>query len=220
MNPIEQETSRKRERVLLVDDQISVREMVVMLLDREGFFVVTAEATSGLDGLRLFRKYRPALVISALALPEMNGPELITAIREEERGARILVYSGSRSRELILAALDAGPQGFVHKTEPLQTLREAIVAVAKGITFFGPYATRIVGDSKASERSTKGLPPKLRTVLQLIAEGNSTKQIADRMILSPKTVEHYRLQVMERLGLRNVASLTRYAVRSGVVAAE
>ena len=211
---------RPKTRVMLVDDQISVREMVAMVLDRDGSFTVVAEASSGIDGLRTTRRYRPELVISALALPEMNGPELIRALREENPPTRVLVYSESRNRTLSLAGIEAGAHGFVHKTEPMLTLRQAVCAVAGGLTFFGCYATQLLDETRAQQKSQGGLTSKQRVVLQMIAEGMSTKQVAGRLSLSPKTVEHYRTQVMQRLGLHDIASLTRYAVRCGIVAAD
>jgi DNA-binding NarL/FixJ family response regulator len=207
-------------RVLVVDDQISVREMVAMVLDRHGGFTVVAEAASGVDGLRLFRRHKPALVIAALALPEMNGPEMIHAMRDENPEARLLIYSGSRSRPLVLAGLEAGPHGFVHKTEPLLTLQQAFVAVTNGFGFFGPFATRMRDEARAPGRTHEELTPKQRVVLQMVAEGMSTKQVAGKLSLSPKTIEHYRMRLMQKLGLRDVASLTRYAVRCGLVTAE
>lgn len=208
----------RRKRVLVVDDQVSVREMVAVILNREEHYAVSAEASSGFEGLRLFRRYRPELVITGLALPEMNGPEMIHAMREERPEVRVLVYSGARNGELVAAGLAAEPHGFVHKTESLDVLRRAVSAVAGGFTFFGSFATQARDEGRAQAAGrTDGLSPKLRVVLQLVAQGLSTKQVADRLSLSAKTVEHYRTQLMQRLGLRDVASLTRYAVRAGLV---
>jgi DNA-binding NarL/FixJ family response regulator len=210
----------RKTRVLVVDDQVSVREMLAMVLDREGSFAVVAEAASGLDGLRLFHKHRPALVIAALVLPEMNGAEMIRAIRETEPANRVLIYSGARDRTLIRAGLDAGARGFVHKTEPLSTLRQGFTAVSNGFSFFCPFATKLLDETRTRGESPGGLTPKQRIVLKMVAEGMSTKQVAGRLSLSPKTIEHYRTQLMQKLGLRDVASLTRYAVRCGLVGAE
>lgn len=206
----------KKTRVLVVDDQISVRQMVAELIvlgsgERE----VIGEGTTGFEGLRLFRLMKPCLVIAALALPEMNGAEMIRAMREERRDARILVYSGTRNGELIRLAMEARPHGFVHKTDSLATLREALAAVERGYSFFTPFATRLLDEPKEGAQSS--LTARERTVLQMVAEGMSTKQVAGRLSISPKTVEHYRTALMQKLGLRDIASLTRYAVRSGLV---
>lgn len=207
-------------RVLVVDDQISVREMLAMVLERETEFSVAGAAATGFEGLRAFREVRPSLVVAALALPQMNGVEMIAAMREERPEVRILIYSGSRNHELIGAGLAAGAHGFVHKTEPLETLRAGVFAVARGSSFFGPFATRVLDESRGKERPAASLSPRQRLVLQMVAEGLSTKQVAGRLSLAPKTVEHYRTQLMQKLGLRDVASLTRYAVRCGLVEAD
>jgi DNA-binding NarL/FixJ family response regulator len=220
MDSFNSNSESARLRVLVIDDQISVREMLAIVLEREVEFSVGGAAASGFEGLRLFRKLRPALVVAALALPEMNGAEMIAAMREEQPKVRIMIYSGSRNRELIDAGLAAGAHGFVHKTEPLETLRAGFLAVARGSSFFGPFATRALDELRASRRVAGGLTSRQRLVLQMVAEGLSTKQVAGRLSLAPKTVEHYRTQLMQKLGLRDVASLTRYAVRCGLVEAE
>lgn len=210
-------TPFRRDRVLIVDDQVSVREMVAMLVDRQSGLAVSAEATTGLEGLRMFRRHRPHLVIAALALPEMNGAEMIHAMREELPAARVLIYTGTRNGELIAAGLAARAHGFVHKTEPLGLLRQGLEALTRGSSFFSPFATRAIDARPASAPAAGGLSSRDRLVLQFVAEGLSTKQMAARISLAPKTVERYRIQLMEKLGLRDVASLTRYAVRCGLV---
>jgi DNA-binding NarL/FixJ family response regulator len=211
---------RRRARVLIVDDQVAVREMVAMVMDRDGGFAVVAEAESGIEGLRCLHSHSPELIITGLSLPEMNGPEMIRAVRNEMPEIRVLIFTGSRNRHLLMQGIEAGPHGFVHKTEPLSTFRSAFHAVADGLGFFSPFATTLLDETRGKVGAKSDLTPKQRTVLQLIAEGASTKQVAKRLSLSPKTVEHYRTQLMRRLGLRDVASLTRYAVRSGLISAE
>ncbi len=206
-----------RWRVLLVDDQVAVREMVAMVLDREGRFAVVAETASGMNALPLYERHRPDLVIVGLSLKEMNGPELIKELRKLEPTPRILVFSGSKNLELLWAGIEARPHGFVHKTESLETFRQACGAIVQGISFMSPFATRLVDEIQHQARPESVLTPKQRTVLQMVAEGKSTKEVAQRLALSPKTVEHYRNQIMQRLGVRDVASLTRYAVKAGLV---
>jgi DNA-binding NarL/FixJ family response regulator len=216
MNAMDGSSGAVKTRVLVVDDQISVRQMVAELIAREGGYHVVGEGTTGFEGVRLFRALGPEMVIAALALPEMDGAEMIRAMREERRAARILIYSGTRKADLIQAALAARPHGFVHKTDSLATLREGLAAVARGCSFFTPFATRLM-DLPVRAVVLTG---RERTVLQMVAEGMSTKQVAGRLSIAPKTVEHYRTAVMQKLGLRDVASLTRYAVRCGLVEAE
>jgi DNA-binding NarL/FixJ family response regulator len=210
----------RRTRVLIVDDQVSVREMVAMVMDRDGGFTVVAEAGTGLEGLRRFRSHSPELVITGLVLPEMNGSEMIRTMRDENPAVRILIFTGSRNRPLLMQGLEAGPHGFVHKLEPLSTFRRAFHAITEGHGFFGPFATKLLDDERGKTGVKSDLTPRQRVVLQMIAEGASTKQVAAKLSLSPKTVEHYRTRLMQRLGLRDVASLTRYAMRCGLISAE
>lgn len=207
----------RRSRVLLVDDQISVREMVAMVLDREGRFAVVAEAASGIEGLSLFRRHQPDLVVLGISLPEMGGPETLLAMRAEDPQARLLFYSGTRNPSLLHAALEAQPHGFVHKTDPLETLRQAFHALSRGHSFFGPFATALTDEMRKMSLPDAQLSPKQRMVLQMIAEGLTTREAAERLGLSTKTIEHYRTQLMRKLDLHDVASLTRYAVRCGLV---
>ena len=204
-------------RVLILDDQVSVREMAAAMVTSEGLCEVVGQASSGVEGLRMFRKLRPGAVILALALPEMSGAEVLLAMREENPRLPVLVYSGTKSQDLWRAGLRAGPQGVVHKTESMATLREGVTAVLSGQTFFGRFATAKMEEMRLGGLVEDGLPPRLRTVLQMIAEGLSTKQVASRLSLSPKTVEHYRTKLMQKIGVKDVASLTRYAVRCGLV---
>jgi DNA-binding NarL/FixJ family response regulator len=211
------ESAARTRRVLTVDDQVAVREMLALVLEGMGGFVVVAEAATGLEGLKLFRRHKPDLIVAGLALREMSGPEMFGAMREEAPSVRRMVFSGTRNRALLLAGLRCNPHGFVHKTESLDVLREALGAVAEGKIFFGAFATALADEAVGRSGLTPDLPPQQRVVLQLVAEGHSTKQIASRMALSPKTVDNYRSRLMEKLGLRDVASLTMYAVREGLV---
>jgi len=204
-------------RVLMLDDQVSVREMAAAMVTSEGLCAVVGQASSGVEGLRMFRKLRPGAVILALALPEMSGAEVLLAMREENPRLPVLVYSGTKSQDLWRAGLKAGPQGVVHKTESMATLREGVTAVVSGQTFFGRFATTKMEEMRMGGEAEEGLAPRLRTVLQMIAEGLSTKQVATRLSLSPKTVEHYRTKLMQKIGVKDVASLTRYALRCGLV---
>ena len=201
----------------MLDDQVSVREMAAAMVTSEGLCAVVGQASSGVEGLRMFRKLRPGAVILALALPEMSGAEVLLAMREENPRLPVLVYSGTKSQDLWRAGLKAGPQGVVHKTESMATLREGVTAVVSGQTFFGRFATTKMEEMRMGGEAEEGLAPRLRTVLQMIAEGLSTKQVATRLSLSPKTVEHYRTKLMQKIGVKDVASLTRYALRCGLV---
>ena len=201
--------------VLVIDGDISVGEMLGMVLCREGY-AVADEAGSGADGLRLLQKFRPSIVITALALPDTNGHELILAMRDLRPDVRILVYTGTRLTGLMTAALATKPNGFVHKSEPLVMVSQAINLVARGISFFSPYAEQLT--------EKNGVPIQLslkeRSVLELVARGLSSKEVAGHLKLSPKTVEYHRTQMMQKLGVTKVAHLTRHALQLGLVSLE
>ena len=199
--------------VLVIDGDVSVSEMLGGVLDREGFSMAD-EAASGQQGLDQAKKFRPDMAIVALDLPDMGGHTLISAIRALKPDLRVLVYTGTKIPGLIAAALEAKPQGFVHKTEPLALLCQAINMVAQGIHFFSPYAGRF------SASKQPALSSKERSVLGLVAEGMSSKEVAGRLNLSLKTVEYHRTQMMQKLGVTNVVYLTRQALRLGLLSLE
>lgn len=202
----------------MVDDQLAVRGLLAIELQVGGWSQTPiASATTGRQAIQMFRAHAPELIILGLALPEMNGPEIISAIRAESPGTKFLVFTSTKNTDLLAAGLLTAPQGFVHKTEPLGILREGIEAVVSGKTYWGAFATKVAEEMRHRRPSGDALTPRLRTILQMIAEGSSTKQVAARLSISPKTVEHYRTQLAQKLGLHDIASLTRYAVRSGIV---
>jgi DNA-binding NarL/FixJ family response regulator len=128
----------------------------------------------------------------------------------------VLIYSGTLNQTLVANALRARPHGFVHKEDSLPSLLEALRTVAQGGSYLTPFATALAEQAENASPVTK-LSPRERTVLQLVAEGCSSKQIGDRLGISAKTVEHHRTALMQKLDVHDVASLTRLAVREGLV---
>jgi two-component system response regulator NreC len=203
--------------VVVVDDHLSIRQMLTRILESDGDFEVVGSAGSGLEGLKLCRKLRPRVVILDLMLPELSGVELLAKLREERHDSRLLVYSGTLNQSLVLSALRARPHGFVHKEDPLSTLIDAIRTVAQGGTYMTSFATQLAENIGDRESPLQKLSGREREVLQLVAEGCSSKEIASRLNLSTKTVEHHRTSIMQKLGLHDIASLTRLAVREGLI---
>jgi DNA-binding NarL/FixJ family response regulator len=209
-----------KNRVVVVDDHASIRQMLGIVLAREGPYEVVGEAGTGFEALKLCRKVKPQIVVLDLVLPELNGVEVLRALRSESRETRCVVYSGTLNRSLIVEALQARPHGFVHKSDALPTFCEALRAVTNGCSYFTPFATKLMDDERQVSTASARLTDRERAVLQMIAEGMSNKEMACRFSIAPKTVEHHRAQVMQKLGMHDVATLTRYAVRLGLVPVE
>lgn len=207
-------------RVVIVDDHVSIRQMLGIVLAREGPYEVVGEAGTGFEALKVCRRVKPRLVILDLVLPEMNGVEVLAQLRGELFDTKFLVYSGTMSRQLAVEALQAKPHGFVHKTDDWVVFREALRAVTSGCCYFTQFATRLLDEQRGAMSPRTELSERERQVLQMIAEGMSNKIMADRLALSSKTVEHHRAQVMMKLNMHDVATLTRYAVQLGLVPAE
>ncbi len=205
--------------LVVVDGHPAVRQMMGPALGER--YRVVAEAGTGVEAMKLLQTIMPTVVILDLVLPEASGLGVLRYLRGLDRGPRVVIFSGSRNEDLAVEALRMGPQGFVHRGNSFATLRAALDVVAQGGTYFCPFATRLL-DARRGQ-STCGwddLTERERVVLQLVAEGSSSKEVASRLELSPKTVEHYRSKVMQKLGCREVTALTRYAVRRGLVALE
>jgi len=205
-------------RILLVEDEQIVRQGVRALLEQAGFEVV-AEASDGREGIRLAEQHRPDVAILDLAMPNMNGT---TAARELGRVApntRTVVLTAHRGDEEVLAALDAGIKGYVLKTEGLADLVRALQEVARGHTYLSPgiSATVVEASLGRRERVEDPLTPREKEVLQLIAEGKTTKEVAQILGVSVKTAEFHRSHLMEKLEIHETASLVRYAIRKGIV---
>ena len=202
-------------RVVLIDDHASLRQMLAVILQIEGGYEVVGEASGGMAGLLLCREERPELVILDLALPELSGAHLIRLLLREPWPVRVLVYSGTADERMMREALAEGPHGFVRKEDTLPELRAALRAVTSGARHISPCSSRLL-PARAEEPAVR-LTPQECAVLQMIAEGRHTKEIARALGTSSKTTEHHRQHLMGKLGLHDVASLTRYAVRHRMV---
>ncbi|MEO6789236.1 MAG: response regulator transcription factor [Chthoniobacteraceae bacterium] len=198
-------------RVVVVDDHASLREMLVIILKMEGGYEVVGEASRGMEALKLCRAVRPALVILDLALPELSGSHLIRLLLHEPWPVRIVVYSGVVDEDLLREALAEGPHGFVRKEDSLPELRTALRAVASGSRHISHCSEHLLPKRDGSVFRT--LTPQESAVVQMIAEGHQNKEMATALGVSDKTVEHHRQNVMKKLGLHDVAALTRYAIR-------
>jgi len=210
-------------RVLLADDHALVRAGIRSLLEGLEGMLVAGETGDGRDALELAAQRSPHVVLLDIGLPGMNGVEVAARLAKERPEARVIILSMHATEEYVSQALQAGASGYLLKDASVAELELAIRAVARGETYLSPAISktvideyvRRVGSAPASPAAV--LTPRQREILQLLAEGHSTKQIAHGLGVSVKTVETHRAQLMDRLSIHDLAGLVRYAIRVGLV---
>ena len=216
----------KNFRLLLADDHALVRAGLRELIQKIPFVEVIGEASNGRQTLELIQAHTPDLVLLDIGMKELNGLEVAERITRDHPGIKTLILSMHANEEYVLRALRAGASGYMLKDSAITELKLAIEAVLSGKTYLSPTISRSVIDSylhrtgSGKKAALDQLTPRQREVLQLIAEGNSTKEIASSLNLSAKTVETHRAQLMERLNIYDVASLVRFALREGLIQPE
>jgi DNA-binding NarL/FixJ family response regulator len=207
--------------VLIADDLTLVRAGVRSLLERSSDMQVVAEAGDGREALKMVEEHHPDVVLMGITLSAMNGIEATARIAKEFPNVRVVILSSHTGEEYVWQAFRAGASGYLPKAASPQELDEAIKSVLRGKIYLSKLLSRQVTDFDRlmrSELSLLGrLTPRQREILQLIAEGKSTKGIAKDLEISVKTVETHRAQLMDRLGIHDVAGLVRYAIRAGLV---
>ncbi|MBK6980515.1 MAG: response regulator transcription factor [Betaproteobacteria bacterium] len=207
-------------RILLADDHALMRAGLGKLVASFAGCEVVAEAADGREALALAKRHAPDIVLLDITMPELNGLDACRRLAEELPACRVILLSMHSSEDFVLRGVQAGARGYVLKDAAPEELELAIRAVAAGGTFYSPKVTgHLVEQLRRGEAQPRGdeLSVRQREVLQLIAEGRSTREIAERLHLSVKTIETHRAQVMAKLDIRDVASLTRYAIRIGLI---
>jgi DNA-binding NarL/FixJ family response regulator len=209
-------------RVLLADDHALVRAGIRRLLESLPDVQVVAETGDGRTALQLIETYEPDVALLDISMPELNGLDTAVRVVREHPLVRVIILSMHASEEYVLRALASGVAGYMLKDAAISELEVAVRAVARGDTYLSPRVSNyVVGDyvrRLGAATYAEPLTPRQREVLQLIAEGRTTKEIAQRLDLSVKTVETHRTQLMQRLDIHDVAGLVRYAIRTGLVA--
>jgi DNA-binding NarL/FixJ family response regulator len=215
--------------VLLVDDHTIVREGLRVLLDLEPDITVVGEASDGREAVQKAAELQPNVILMDISMPQLNGPEAAQRILHAHPNIRVIMLSAHMDDVSIQRVLDSGARGFMVKNTPREILAQAIRDVHEGKTCFSPDIARRLHDppAHASHGHANGndaimkqiarLTTREVEVLQLIAEGRANKQTADELGISIKTVEKHRQHVMEKLGIHDTASLTRYAIAAGIV---
>ena len=213
----------KQITVLLAEDHLIVREGLRKLLAIESDLEVVGEAETGRQAVALAKKLRPAVVVMDIAMPLLNGLEATRQIRHAIPGTKVLILSAHSDDAYVEQAIAFGAVGFLLKQTSAHNLSKAIREVCSGKTFFSPEVAKRLHDpktpvgSKPHRKRVARLSLRELEVLQLIAEGEPNKQVADELSISIKTVEKHRQSLMQKLNLHDVAGLTRYAIGAGII---
>ena len=208
-------------RLLLADDHTLVRAGIRSLLEKVPGVEVVGEASDGHEALDLVRLHRPSVVVTDLAMPGLNGLELVSRVTREFPGVRVVILSMHGTEPYVIQALRAGASAYLLKDSAPVELEVALRTVARGETYLSPPISRqVIEDYRrrvSSETSPlEQLTPRQREILQLISEGHTTRAIAGRLHVSVKTVETHRQQLMDRLDIHDVPGLVRFAIRVGL----
>ena len=213
-------------KIILADDHSIMREGLRALLEKQPDIEVLAEAENGRTAVELSRDLKPDVVIIDIAMPDLNGIEATRQIVAESPGVKVIALSMHSDRKFVREMLSAGASGYMLKDSAFEELDKAISTVNDNQTYLSPgiadtvvkdYLGKIVTDNSAASIA---LTNREREVLQLFAEGKTTKQIASLLFVSIKTIETHRKQIMDKLGLDSIAELTKYAIREGLTSLE
>lgn len=212
-------------RVLVADDHALFRAGIRKLLQTFAGVEVVGEAADGHEALRVTVAQRPDVVLMDIAMPGLNGVEAAARLTRDGPRPRVVILSMHAGEEHVLRAIRAGAAGYLLKDASPAELETAVRAVARGETYLSPAISRYVVEDYVRRGGGEHSPldrltPRQREILQLLAEGNTAKAIAAKLGLSVKTVETHRAQLMDRLEVRDLATLVRLAVRLGLVTSE
>ena len=204
--------------ILLADDHVVVRQGLRALLERAGFEVV-GEAGDGQQAIRLAEELQPDVAVLDVAMPLLNGIDAARGIIKVSPRTRTLLLTMYTEGRNVLAGLRAGVRGVVVKSRAFDELLRAIQTICKGDTYLSPDVSNVVVESYVASADTREpyLRDRERQVLQLVAEGKTTKEVAATLGISVKTAESHRLKIMERLDIHDTAGLVRYAIREGLI---
>lgn len=215
----------KQIKVLLVDDHTILRKGLVSLLEDENDISVIGEAEDGIEATRKVRELHPDVVVMDIGMPSLNGLEALKILRKEIPHIKILLLTMHANEEYILEALKSGACGYLLKKSAPNELTSAIRIAYSGETYLSPSIAStvinrfVIESSKGMSKGDISSKPtaREREIIQLIAEGKSNKEIADKLIISLKTVKNHRSNLMEKLGLHNTAEITRYAIQNNIL---
>ncbi|HEX9271841.1 MAG TPA: response regulator transcription factor [Candidatus Binatia bacterium] len=213
----------KVKRAIIADDHRIMREGLRSLLERTGEFECIAEADDGYQAVMLATELRPDVVIMDISMPNLNGIEATRQIKSALPEVEVVVLSMHATRNYVLQVLQAGASAYLLKDSAFEELSTALLAISRGGMYLSPAITKTAALANLKGGAFGGIAGQVEhltkrelQVLQLIAEGKSTKDIAARLELSVKTVETHRKQIMDKLDIRSIAGLTKYCIREGL----
>jgi DNA-binding NarL/FixJ family response regulator len=211
-------------RVLVVDDHTIVRDGICALLALAGDIEVVGEAANGSEALKMAKELTPDVVLMDIAMPIMGGLEATRRIRKEFPQTKILVLTQYDDKEYVFPVIESGASGFISKAAASSELASGIRSVHQGDSYLSPSVTKLLVENyqhAASERASQDpydqLTERERDVLKLLAEGYSTQEIADILVITPKTVEGHKTNLMAKLDIHNRIDLVKYALRKGII---
>ncbi len=208
--------------LLVVDDHVIVREGICALLELSAEIKVLGEAANGLEALEMVQKNKPEVVLMDLLMPVMNGFEATSRITREYPGIKVLALTQHDDREHAFQIIEAGASGFINKRVAYSEMVAGIKAVYKGESFLSPTVAKyLIEDFRGSKDRTEkdlysSLTDREREILKLLAEGYTTQEIGDLLVISSKTVEGHKTRLMSKLELNNRVELVKYAIRKGI----
>ena len=213
-------------KILIADDHKMMRDGLKSMLENEQDLQVIAESEKGIETIQKTKEFKPDIAILDVAMPELNGIETARLLSVEVPNTKIIGLSMHSDRQFVIEMLRAGASGFVLKQAAFEELTNAIRTVAQGKTFLSSAILDIVVQdyvrqfAKSESPAYRQLTDRERQILQLLAEGNSTKEIAYMLSLSVKTIETHRLNIRNKLGIGSFAGLVKFAIREGITTLE
>jgi DNA-binding NarL/FixJ family response regulator len=207
-------------RVVIIEDETMLRDLLAQLLKTFPLCTLAGSAGDGMEGWKLVQKLKPDLVMLDIKIPSLNGLEVLRRIRDKMPNCSVLIVSAYFNTSMVRQAMKAGVNGMIEKTAGLAEMEKALRAVIDGGTYIGPGVSEMVRNMMLHpevDDSIETLSEREREVLQLIAEGHSSKEIAEKLSISVKTAETHRANLMMKLNLHGIAGLTRYAIDHGLI---
>jgi DNA-binding NarL/FixJ family response regulator len=213
-------------KMVLADDHVLFRDGLRVLLEKEADLTVVGEANNGREAVRLVAELQPDIVVMDVSMPDLNGIEAACEISARTPKTKVLGLSMHSDRRFVARMLQAGAAGYLLKDCDYEEFLRAVRAVLAGQTYLSPAVAgevvnaHVRGGDVAASPALRDLTSRQREILQLLAEGRTTKQIAAHLHVSVKTVNTHRQNIMDKLGLHNVAALTKFAIREGLTSLE